>query len=301
MKVGVVLPIGGTDGRDGKPPSWHDTLAMARAVEDTGLDSGWVADHFFYRSDDGTEYAMNEAWTILTAIAASTERIELGPIVLCASFRNPGLTAKMATTLDDVSGGRLILGVGCGWHEAEYRAFGLPYDHRVGRFEEWIEIVVRLLGGERVTFDGRFHTAADAVLVPAPARRIPLLVAARRPRMHAITARWADAWNTAWYGWPGATVREQMAVLDAAEATTDRAGNALGERLVRTVGITVRDPDQDAVPEPEEDAIEGSADDVARALEAYAELGFAHVIVGLEPMTVRSVERLASAVRLVRG
>src|SRR3954453_2737961 len=108
MKIGVVLPIGGSDGPGGTVPTWRDTLAVARAVEDNGLDSGWIADHFFYRPEDGGENGMNEAWTMLTAVAASTSRIEIGPIVLCASFRSPGITAKMAAALDDVSNGRLI-------------------------------------------------------------------------------------------------------------------------------------------------------------------------------------------------
>src|SRR5512146_2410262 len=116
MKIGVVLPIGSGDGPDGGAPRWADLLAMARATEDHGLDSGWIADHFFYRAPNGAESGTHEAWTALSAAAAATSRIELGPIVLCASFRNPALTARMAATLDDISGGRLVLGVGCGWH-----------------------------------------------------------------------------------------------------------------------------------------------------------------------------------------
>lgn len=297
MKVGVVLPIGGSDGPTGGMPTWPDLLAMARATEETGLDSGWIADHFFYRAPDGTEAGMHEAWTSLSAVAAITSRIELGPIVLCASFRNPGLTARMAATLDEISGGRLILGVGCGWHEPEYDALGLPFDHRVGRFEEWLEIVARLLAGERVTVEGAFHRANDAVLVPPPARHIPILIAAKRPRMLEITARRADAWNTAWYAWPDERLRTQLAALASA---LDAAGRDQGA-VTRTVGLIVRDPDQPPVPEPEANAIDGSVDDLARALEAYRDLGVAHVQAILEPMSPRSVERLAEAVRLVRA
>jgi probable F420-dependent oxidoreductase len=297
VKIGVVLPIGGSDGPTGGMPGWPDLLAMARASEETGLDSGWIADHFFYRAPDGTESGTHEAWTALSAIAAVTSRIELGPIVLCASFRNPGLTAKMAGTLDEVSRGRLVLGVGCGWHEAEYTSFGLPFDHRVGRFEEWLEIVRRLLAGERVTYSGRFHQADDAVLVPPPGRRIPILIAAKQPRMLDITARTADAWNTAWFGWPDDRLRGRLAGLDAAHERVGRDPAA----VERTVGIVVRDPGQPAVPEPEATAIEGSVDDLARALEAYRDLGIAEVQAILEPMTPRSVERLGEATRLFRG
>jgi probable F420-dependent oxidoreductase len=296
MKIGVVLPIGGGDGPTGGMPTWSDLLAMARATEDGGLDSGWIADHFFYRAPDGAESGTQEVWTALSALAAVTSRIELGPIVLCASFRNPALSAKMAATLDEVSGGRLVLGVGCGWHEPEYDALGLPFDHRVGRFEEWLEIVARLLAGERVTFHGRFHDADDAVLIPPPRRRIPILVAAKQPRMLDITARVADAWNTAWFGAPDDLLRARLADLDAALARAGRDASA----VERTVGIIVRDPDQ-PVSEPDERSIVGSVDDVARALEAYRGLGIGHVQAILEPMTPRSVERLAEAARRLRG
>lgn len=293
MKVGVVLPIGGNDGPTGGMPTWPDLLAMARATEDAGLDAGWIADHFLYRASDGTEHGMHDAWTALSAVAAATSRIELGPIVLCATFRNPALTAKMAATLDEVSGGRLVLGVGCGWHEPEYDAMGLPFDHRVGRFEEWLEIVARLLRGERLTFEGRFHRTSDAILVPAPGRRIPVLVAAKRTRMLEITARWADAWNTAWYALPDDRLRGLLAAMDAALASAERDP----AEVRRTVGIIVRDGGQPHVPEPEEHAIEGSVDDVAQALDAYRALGIDQVQAILEPMTPRSVERLAEAVR----
>jgi len=297
MKVGVVLPIGGSDGPTGGMPTWPEILAMARATEDSGLDSGWIADHFVYRGPDGEEAGMHEAWTALSAVAAVTSRIELGPIVLCASFRNPGLAAKMAVTLDEVSAGRLVLGVGCGWHEPEYTAFGFPFDHRVGRFEEWLEIVHRLLAGERVTYHGRFHDVDDAVLLPAASRRIPILVAARQPRMLEIAARVGDAWNTCWFGAPDELVRQRLADFDAAHERVGRDPST----VERTVGIIIRDPEQPAPPETDARAIAGSVEDVAQALEGYRDLGVGHVQAILEPMTPRSVERLAAATRLLRG
>jgi probable F420-dependent oxidoreductase len=297
MKIGVVLPIGGTDGPGGAVPTWRDIEPIARATEDTGLDSAWIADHFLYRSPEGREYAMNEAWTMLSAVAAVTRRIELGPIVLCASFRNPGLTAKMAAALDDVSNGRLILGVGCGWHAPEYEAFGYPFDHRVGRFEEWLEIVARLVRGERLTFEGQYHQVKDAQLLPPPRRPIPVLVAGRQPRMLRLTARWADAWNAAWFTEPDPRLAERFAEFDAAVAAEGRATGA----PERTVGIVVRDPDQPPVPEPEDHALEGSTDDLSRTFEQYAKLGVGHVMAAMEPVTVRTVERIAEAARRFRG
>ena len=118
------------------------------------------------------------------------------------SFRNPGILAKMAVTADAVSDGRLVLGLGAGWHDPEYLAFGFPTDHRVSRFEEALQIIGPLLRGERVSVTGRYHQVRDAVLLPAPERPIPTLVAGHGPRMLQLTARHADAWNTAWYGLP---------------------------------------------------------------------------------------------------
>ena len=116
---------------------------MARAAEEVGFDSIWLGDHLLYRGDGREERGPWEVWTMLAALAAVTERVELGPLVACASFHPPGLIAKMAATIDEISGGRFVLGLGAGWNETEYRAFGLPYDHRVSRFEESFEIVRR--------------------------------------------------------------------------------------------------------------------------------------------------------------
>ena len=126
--------------------------AFAQHAEAIGLDSVWVFDHFFYRPADGPTEGMHEAWTMVSAVAASTSRVEIGQLVMCASFRNPGLLAKMAATADAVSGGRLILGIGAGWHDPEYAAFGYPVDHRVDRFEEALRIIRQAIGpaaGER--------------------------------------------------------------------------------------------------------------------------------------------------------
>jgi len=295
MKIGVMLPVGGEDGPGGTMPGWKNVRAMAEAADQNGLDAVWLADHFMYRAPDGKVFGMHEAWTLLSAVAAVTTRVELGNLVLCASFRDPGLTAKMAATLDEVSGGRLVLGVGAGWHDPEYEAFGLPTDHRVGRFEEWLEIVARLVRGETVTFDGTYHHVRNAVLDPAPPHRIPILVAGHRPRMMRLTAEWADAWNTAWYGAASEKVEDRLGTLrDAVKA----AGKPEGA-VAATVGIVVRDVDQPAVPEPEERAIEGTVQELAEAFTAYQKLGIDQLIVSPEPMTPRSVERLAEARQLM--
>ena len=292
-----MLPVSSLDGQDGRMPTWPDIRAFAQAAEGAGLDSSWIADHLFYRDDDGAIHGMHEPFVVLSAVAAVTERIELGQLVACTSFRSPALTAKLAAALEVIAPGRTTLGLGAGWHEPEYRAFGYPFDHRVGRFEESLEIIVRLLRGETVTFDGRYHTVEGAVLAPAPERRIPVLVAAGKPRMLRLTARWADAYQIAWFGRVGDRVRGRFVDFSAALAEEERDPRSIDW----TVGITVRDVDQPAIAEPEADAIEGSIEEVAAGLAEYAELGVDHVIVGLEPMTVRSVERLGDAVGCLRA
>ncbi len=172
MKVGVVIPAAEVDGQ-GSTPSWPAIRSFVLAAEAHGLDSVWMFDHFFNKQANGPIEGMHEAWTIVSALAAVTERVEIGTLVLCSSFRSPALVAKMAATADEVSGGRLILGLGAGWHDPEYRAFGFPSDHRVDRFEESLQIIVPLLRGETVTFSGRYQEAQDAVLAPAPDRRHP--------------------------------------------------------------------------------------------------------------------------------
>ncbi|MEI8410537.1 MULTISPECIES: LLM class flavin-dependent oxidoreductase [unclassified Kribbella] len=295
MKIGVMLPFGGEDGPGGSMPGWKDIRAVAEAADQNGLDAVWLADHFFYKAPDGKVLGMHEAWTLLSAVAAITTRVELGNLVLCASFRDPGLTAKMAATLDEVSGGRLVLGVGAGWHDPEYEAFGLPTDHRVGRFEEWLEIVARLIRGETVTYDGTYHGVREAVLDPAPPHRIPILVAGHRPRMMRLTAEWADVWNTAWYGAASEKVEDRLGTLrDAVKA----AGKPDGA-VAATVGVVVRDPDQAAVPDPHPGAIDGTIPELAEAMTAYQKLGIDQLIVSPEPMTPRSVERLAEARQLM--
>src|SRR5256885_3590796 len=139
VKVGIMLPVGEFDG--GELAGWAGVRDIALQAEAEGLDSVWVADHLLSGRGDEEPRGIHEGWTLLSALAAATTRVELGTFVLCSSFRSPGLVAKMAATADLVSGGRLILGLGAGWYDREYEAFGFPTDHRVGRFAEALEIV----------------------------------------------------------------------------------------------------------------------------------------------------------------
>src|SRR4051794_8548561 len=173
---------------------------MARAAEEAGFDSIWLGDHLLYRGDGRPERGPWEAGTMLAALAAATSRVELGPLVACTAFHPPGLIAKMAAAIDEISGGRLVLGLGAGWNEPEFRAFGLPYDHRVSRFEEAFAIVRGMLAGERVTLHGRYWDVQDAVLLPEPHRRGALMIGSNGPRVLSLALPHADSWNTRWGG-----------------------------------------------------------------------------------------------------
>jgi alkanesulfonate monooxygenase SsuD/methylene tetrahydromethanopterin reductase-like flavin-dependent oxidoreductase (luciferase family) len=204
------------------------------------------------------------------------------------------LLAKMAVTADAVSDGGLVLGLGAGWYDDEYVAFGYPTDHRVGRLEEALQIVTALVSGDSVTFNGRYYRVREAALLPPPQRPIPILVAAKGPRMLRLVARHADAWNTAWFGRPDDRLRRRLSDLEEALAAEGRETTTLR----RTAGIDVQGPDAAASGGPDDVPFRGSLSELAEALDEYAELGFDDVIVGLEPRSERSLDRLAEAVRM---
>ncbi|MFL5673399.1 MAG: LLM class flavin-dependent oxidoreductase [Chloroflexota bacterium] len=191
LKVGIQLPEVEREVR------WSELLDMVHAIEDTGFDSVWVGEHLLYRWPDRPPRGPWEAWTLLSAIAASTERIELGPLVACTNFHNPALLAKQAALIDEVSGGRFVLGLGAGWNETEFRAFGFPYDHRVDRFEEAFTIIRTLLRDGAIDFDGRWYQARDCELLPRGPRADgpPLMIGSTGPRMLRATMGYADSWN----------------------------------------------------------------------------------------------------------
>ena len=291
MKVGYVLPI--ADEGDGAYP-WERIAGLARRAEAGGVDSLWVFDHLIFRGD-GEEAGQHEAWTAMTAVAAVTSRADVGSLVFATSFRNPALLAKMAATLDDIAGGRLILGLGCGWNEPEYRAFGFPFDHRVGRFEEAIGVILPLLRGERVTFAGRWTEVDDCVLLPAPAHPIPILIAARRDRMLRLAARHAAAWNTAWFGLPDERFRERRRDLLAACEAEGRDPATVEQ----TVGIEVHDgtPPTPGPATP----IPADPSAIADGLATWAAEGIAHVQVNVGPADERRLDLLLEGLQRFRG
>lgn len=300
MKVGVILPLA-EDEKRGRPPSYAETHERALQAEDAGFDSIWVYDHLLHRFEGKPTVGFWEGWTVLSALAGSTRRVELGTQVLCTAFRNPAVLAKMADTLDEVSGGRLILGLGAGWHQPEFDAFGIPFDHRVSRFAEALEIIVALLRQGQVNFEGSYYRAANCELRPRGPRPDgpPIMVAAFGPRMLRLTAQYADSWNTDWLG-PPTFFAERRTALEAACAQVGRDPAT----LKITGGVTVAYPELGELPawmNSPDQFLSGSASEVAAGLRMYEELGVSHVMCGYYPNNGAALERLGEALRVYRA
>lgn len=277
---------------------WPEVAAIARAAEQAGFDSLWVGDHLLYRGDGRPERGPWDAWVILAGLATVTERVTIGPLVACTAFHSPGLLARTAAAVDELSGGRLVLGLGAGWNEVEFRAFGAPFDHRVSRFEESFEIIRRLLTGERVTYAGRFHRVEDAVLLPPPAHRPPLMIGSNGPRMLAITLPHVDAWNT-WYESYGNTPAGFAALnrrIDEAAADAGRDSAAITRSACVFVAL-----DTDATERPIEQtlSVEGPPERVAAHLRELAEAGADEAIIVVSPINERSVNDLGQVLALL--
>lgn len=293
MRIGIALPIGEEDWDDGMTPSYAAVREVTLAAEDGGLDSVWVFDHLLFRFG-GPTMGIHECWTVLAALAEATDRVELGTLVMCTGFRNAALLAKMAATLDHLSDGRLILGVGAGWHDPEYDAFGYPPDHKVSRFEEALEVITSLIRTGRADYDGTYVTARDCVLAPPARPDLPILVASKRPRMLELTARHADQWNLAWFGLPDERLAQVRGELEDACRRVGRDPGTLGI----TVGITVRY--DGCRPDREGPALSGTPEEVAAGLRAHAAVGVDHVIAVLEPTTPETTAAFCEAARLAR-
>jgi probable F420-dependent oxidoreductase len=300
LRVGIQLP------EVERVVRWPEYLQMARAAEDAGFDTLWLGDHLLYRYADGSTRGPWEAWTMLSALAASTSRIRLGPLVAATAFHAPPMLAKLAATVDEVSGGRLILGLGAGWNETEFRAFGFPFDHRISRFEEAFTIVRTLLREGEIDFDGRFFQARDCELRPTPARPggPPLMVGSIGPRMLEITLPHVDAWNV-WYR----DIDNAPAGLEPKLRLVDEVCRQVGRdpgEVERTCAVLVRmpggtgrvmgDTTQARIP-----PLEGSPAAVASRLREYADLGVAEVQLVVDPITVESIHGLAPVLAALDG
>jgi probable F420-dependent oxidoreductase len=293
LKVGIQLPEVEREVR------WPELLDMIRAVEDLGFDSIWLGEHLLYRWPDRPPRGPWEAWTELAAIAAVTSRVEFGPLVACTNFHNPALLAKQAATIDEISGGRFVLGLGAGWNETEFRAFGLPFDHRVDRFEEAYTIIRGLLQDGAVDFDGRFYKARDCELLPRGPRAAgpPLLIGSNGPRMLRITMATAHAWNS-WFSDFGNRPDGIGRLRDVVDAACRDVGRDPAE-IARTVAVMVQLPGgggriQGGYVEDPPQPLEGSPEEMAEALRAFAGEGISHVQLVLDPIDRDSIRTVGA-------
>lgn len=271
LSFGIMLPVReGTMG--GETPRFADLVAISEHSRAVGFEALWFGDHLSYEQN-GETIGTWEAWTLMAAIANAVPDVQIGPLVTAASYRNPGLIAKMTEMIDEISGGRFILGIGAGWSKPEYEQFGYPYDHRASRFEESIEIIHGLLRTGESSVDGSFWQTRNAVNKPRGPRSngAPILIGTNGDRLVQSVAKYADAWNSDWQASP-ADYTPLLARLDAACEAIGRDPQS----LVRTgsVRFTADTP----------------SEDVQRYFNGVRELGIQHLVIGLEPRTLASVE-----------
>jgi alkanesulfonate monooxygenase SsuD/methylene tetrahydromethanopterin reductase-like flavin-dependent oxidoreductase (luciferase family) len=299
LKVGVQLP------EVERVVRWPEILDMARAIEDLGYDSIWLGEHLLYRWPDRAPRGPWEAWATLAGLAAVTSRVTIGPLVACTAFHNPAILAKRADTIDEISGGRFVFGVGAGWNEAEFRAFGVPFDHRIARFEEAFTIIRTLLREGAVDFAGTYYEARDCELLPRGPRAggPPLMIGSTGERMLRITAPYVYSWN-AWFADTGnraAGVGPLREKVDAASAAAGRDPAA----IERTVAVHVRLPGGSGRTMGDDSTVDtapplgGSDDLMAEELRAYAREGIGEVQLVLDPIDRPSIERFAGVLRLL--
>jgi alkanesulfonate monooxygenase SsuD/methylene tetrahydromethanopterin reductase-like flavin-dependent oxidoreductase (luciferase family) len=300
LKIGLQLP------EVEYVASWRDYLEMARIAEDIGLDSLWLGDHLLYRYANEASKGPWECWSFLSALAAVTTRVELGPLVLCAGFRNPALVAKMSETIDEISGGRFILGLGAGWNEPEYAAFGYPFDHRFARFAEAFEIIRALLREGKVDYEGTFYSARECEIIPRGPRagKIPLMIGSFGEKMLRLTLPHVDQWNI-WFADFGNTVEGLQPFNDRIDAICADIGRNPGE-IERTAALLVTGPggsfrQTGAQGERAAKGITGSPEEIANAFGAFYAAGISHIQIVLDPITPQAIAWLAPVIEQLRS
>jgi alkanesulfonate monooxygenase SsuD/methylene tetrahydromethanopterin reductase-like flavin-dependent oxidoreductase (luciferase family) len=298
----------------GQPARLSELTHQARQAEELGFDSVWVMDHFWIERD-GQRRGSLEPLVVLTHLAAQTRRVQLGALVLCNPFRHPGQLAREVATLAEAADGRLLLGLGAGWHRPEFEAFGIPFDHLVSRLEETLEVLPPLLCGERVSFRGRYLHLEEAEIVtnaPAP----PVWVAASGPRMLRLAARYAAGWNAAWGGSDVGWYRELLAALRRAEAAEGRSiplttsaglltlpveGAALDQALAEVGRLT-----GESASSLRSRVAVGGPERLAQTIQSYIDAGAEHVLLSLSVAPFSGLdstylERAGEALAVLQG
>jgi probable F420-dependent oxidoreductase len=289
LRVGIQLPEVEREVR------WPEYVAMARAAEEAGFDSIWLGDHLLYRGDGRPERGPWEAWTLMSGLAAVTSRVTVGPLVACAAFHPPGIIAKMAATLDELSAGRFVLGIGAGWNRTEFDAFGIPYDHRGARFEEAMAVIGPLLAGDHVTVSGAYSSVEDAVLLPPPVRSVPLMIGSSGPRVLRAALPWAAGWNT-WFDLYGNTpegFESESAKVSAIAAEAGRDPSSI-ERSACVLVVLDREAGERPLSD-DHPPLEGGPTDVAAFLRELAGAGADEAILVASPITEASIRELGAA------
>lgn len=259
---------------------WPEIVAQARHVEATGWDRAYVADHFMPNDDQALDQPMQECFSILAGLAASVPRIQLGSLVASATYRHPAVLAKQAATIDQISGGRLVLGVGAGWQENEHQRYGIPLGsvrERLDRFEEACQVWTGLRDQERTTVTGSHYQLDDAPLVPKPTGRLPLLIGSSgQRRMAELVARYADEWNT----W--STPELWRTKREGYERALDQIGRDPARLHRSTQALVLLGPDGHAQAEAlsaVRPAIGGTAEQLVEVIARWAEQGLDELIV----------------------
>lgn len=288
---------------DGATPRWADIEAMALAAEDAGFDAVWVSDHVGFGDPDTGWSGAWESWTLLTALAVATSRVRLGTYVTAVPYRNPALLAKMAETLDEVSDGRVILALGAGWNEPEFKAYGFPWGRRFDRFEDALRIITSMLRTGRADHEGRVESARGALIQPRGPRPggLPVMVGAAAPRMLRLCAELADEWNagmrtTAALAPMARLLDEACAAVGRDPATIRRSAEAMVE-----IGAHGEPGDDLEVRGSWDDPLRGTPTEIAAGLRRYAALGMDHVQVQLRPNRIESVRAFGPVIEFLRA
>ncbi|MCC6791405.1 MAG: LLM class flavin-dependent oxidoreductase [Thermomicrobiales bacterium] len=295
FKIGVFVPHFELPW-NGVAPRWAEIAAMAKRAEEVGFDSFWMPDHMVFRFEGVNQQGGWDVWSLMSAIAAETSRIEIAPLVACSSFRNPALIAKMADSIDEISGGRFILGLGAGWHKPEYDAFGFPYDHRVSRFEEALRIISSLLRTGQVDFEGRFYSARECELRPRGPRPAgpPILVGGGGDRVIRLAATYADAWNVDRKN----DVTEVKALKEKVDAACVQVGRD-PRTLSRIIGIQVDLLNDTRVAMYPRQFVQhpwplvGTPEELAARIREYRDAAVEHMMVWVDPNNLAGIEAFA--------
>ena len=303
-KLGLILPEGEHD-MGGRTAGWADYVSMAQSAEEMGFDSLWFVDHLLYGEGQSSEPPQGvwECWSVLAGLAAVTHRVELAPLVTSTGYRNPALLAKIADAVDMISGGRLILALGSGYDDPEYRAFGFPMDHKYARFEEALTIIHTLLREGAVDVEGTYYSARDCELRPRGprGRDIPIMIGANGPKMLRLTARYADQWNT-WL----AMSHSSAEAFPPDNALVDEACREIGRdpgTLARTASIMIDVDGRRAIPasmgRDRARPLGGTPEEIADGIRAFAAVGVSHLQMYLLPNTVDTIRAFEPVLRLL--